>query len=579
MPCFKLRNGMAIKIKKTYGKLHFDKEANSWIISDAQPHVCIKLKNIFTRINPTKTASFSFQNKPEVCHDLVWFTSRYPLEIQVGDLNLLKKQNKLHIKNVNDIEQILLPNSNHSDLQLKNGRKARQYQLQYNQLFLKIKRILNGDDIGLGKTLEAILGMLNAQTRPCIVTVQTHLPKQWQEEIEYYTDLKVHIIKGTRPYNLPPADVYITKYSCLAGWVDIFRTGFFKSAVFDEIQELRHDGSNKYNAAKVLSDNVEYLQGLSASPIYNYGIEIFNIMQIIKPGALGLQYEFMREWCGYSWRVVEDPKALGTFLRENFLMIRRTRKDVNRELPPINTIIQTVGYDEAEVQKAEELAKILAIKAVSGSFTERGQASRELDILVRHNTGVAKAKGICEFVKILLENKVPIILAAWHRQVYDILLTELAQYKPVMYTGSETPAEKEKSKNAFINGDTDCFIISLRSGIGLDGLQERCNTVVIGELDWSGQVHNQIIGRARRETEADQIKDSLENKESVTVIYLVAECGSDPPMIDLLGIKAGQHEGIMNPSEAIQQQYSDESRIKLLAQQYLNKMQNNLHLE
>jgi SNF2 family DNA or RNA helicase len=378
-----------------------------------------------------------------------------------------------------------------------------------------------------------------------------------------FTGLTVHLIKGTRPYDLPPADIYIFKYSCLAGWTNFFETGFFKSAIFDEVQELRHEGTGKYEGAMALSKNAGYCLALSATPIFNYGDEIFNVLDVIKPGCLGNRYDFLREWTG-GWKTVREPQALGTYLRENFLMLRRTRAEVGRELPPVNKIVHTVEYDNEEVQKAEHIAKQLAIKATSGSFMERGQASRELDIFVRHNTGVAKAKGVAQYVKILLENKVPIILAGWHRQVYEIWLEELKEYKPVMYTGTESPTQKEEAKRKFIDGETDLFIISLRSGVGLDGLQERCDTVVIGEIDYSPQVHNQLIGRSNRDK-----KDGTPN--NVTAIFLVSDCGSDPLIIDMLGIKSSQSHNIINPLTPVAEQHSDESRLKLLAQKYLDK--------
>lgn len=290
------------------------------------------------------------------------------------------------------------------------------------------------------------------------------------------------------------------------------------------------------------------------------------MIDCIKPFALGNKDDFLREWCsGWGRRVrVVDPQALGTYLRESFLMLRRTRKEVGRELPPINTIVHTVEYDEAEVQKAENIARQLAIRATTGSFMERGVAARDLDIFVRHSTGVAKAKGVAEYVKILLDNNEPIILVGWHRDCYDIWLKELADYNPVMYTGSETPAQKEKSKEAFIKGETNLFIISLRSGVGLDGLQEVCTTVVFGELDWSPKIHDQVTGRTNR--------DRKDEQKQVTAIYLVSDCGSDPLIIDLLGLKASQSHGIMNPLDTgIQEQYSDESRIQLLAKRYLEK--------
>lgn len=545
---------------KTYGSIYYDANSNKWIISEAQPHVCIKLKAIFHKIGAHQSCPFQFDNTHENCHDLSWFMERYPLSITDTDKRKLIKSKKAHISNINELEQILLPEYKPSLVHLKNGYIARNYQTTGNEIYLKKKRLLIGDDLGLGKTMTGILSFFDPRTLPAVVVVQTHLQKQWQNEIEKFTDLKVHLIKKIKPYSLPPADVYIIKYSCLSGWVDIFESRFFKSAIFDECQELRRSQSDKYSAARKLSQNVDFCLGLSASPIYNFGEEIFNVINAINPGSLGHHNDFSREWCGYG-KCVKEPKALGTYLRENFLMLRRTRHDVGRELPPINKIIHTVAYDEGAVEKAEEIAKQLAIKVTSGSFVERGQAARDLDILIRHSTGVSKAKGVAEYVKILLENGEPVLLAGWHREVYEIWLKELAPYKPVLYTGSESPAQKEKSKAAFVNGESNLMIISLRSGIGLDGLQHKCKYVVFGELDWSPKVHDQVIGRIDRDGQTDQ----------VTAIFLVSEFGSDPLIIDLLGIKSSQSHNIINPLIAVENQYSDESRLKLLAQRFLEK--------
>ncbi len=554
---------------RTYGNLYFNSESKCWEINNAEPHICIKLKAIFSKIPKSGGQPFHFVNMPETCHDLLWFTERYPLKISETDLKALKKGRKAHISTLNELEAILLPEYSPVAVEIKNGYAGRHYQLNAKDVYMRCKRILIGDDIGLGKTMIAILSFLHKETLPALVVVQTHLPKQWKDEIEKFTNLRVHLIKGTRPYNLPEADVYITKYSCLSGWVNVFEKGIFKSAVFDECQELRRTESNRYEAAMVLSNSVNYCLSLSASPIYNYGDEIFNVIDCIKPSSLGDKFDFLREWCaGWGQRRVRvvDPQALGTYLRENFLMLRRTRKEVGRELPPVNTIVHTVEYDEAKVQKAENIARQLAIRATTGSFMERGVAARELDIFARHYTGVAKAHGVAEYVKIILENNEPVVLAGWHRDVYSVWLKELAEYNPVMYTGSESPAEKEKSKEAFMNGETNLFIISLRSGIGLDGLQKRCNTVVLGELDYSNAVHNQVIGRVSRDREEGQ------EQEQVTAIYLVCDCGSDPPIIDILGIKASQQHGILNPLDTgIQEKYSDETRLQVMAKYYLEK--------
>jgi hypothetical protein len=555
---------------RTYGAIRLDKKEVRWEITQAEPHVCIKLKAIFARLKRTSTMPFHFDRTPENCNDLLWFLDRYPMVISKADHKALLAGRTTYEQTQVALERILMPDCAPVAMYLKEGKEARGYQLRVAQFDKIQKRFLLGDEIGLGKTLSAILTLLGNPTKlPAAVVVQTHLPRQWKEEgVEKFTGLSVHIIEKTKPYSLPPADIYIFKYSTLAGWVDVFGTGFFKSAVFDEIQELRRPQSNKYQAAQVLSGAVEYCLGMSATPVYNMGDEIYAVLNLIKPGCLGDQYDFLREWTipiGKNKYKVNDPAALGTYLRENYLFLRRTRKDVGRELPMINKIVYTVGYDSKEVERAEDIAKMLAIKVTGGSFVERGQAARELDAYARHITGVSKAREVAAFVRILLESGEPVVLSGWHRDVYDIWKEELGDFNPVFYTGTEGTAAKNRAKSDFVEKKTSLFIISNRSGIGLDGLQHRCRTVVIGELDWSPQVHNQVIGRVDRDGQADQ----------VTAYYLISEYGADPVMIDWLGLKSSQARGINDPLAPAGEQYSDQSRIKMLAESFLHKKKQN----
>jgi len=546
-------------VVRTYGTLEYDKSKNSFCISKAEPHICIKLKHIFQVLRKGGTVPFYFSNTPEHSHDLLWFMERYPLDVTPEAAKLLKVGRKKYVNDLNERERILLPDYVPVPAALNSGEHARHYQLQARDMLMQMKRLLLTDHMGLGKTVSAILCMLFGACRPAAVVCQTHLPIQWKREIERFTGLTVHIVKTRKAYNLPPADVYIFKYTSLSGWVDLFGTSFFKLAVFDECQELRCTGSDKYNAALALSNNVNYCLAMSGTPIYNYGIEVYNILNLIKPGCLGEVSDFIWEWCKGNLKEVDDPKALGTYLRENMLMLRRTREDVGRELPVVNKLVYEVEYDQHEVKKVEKLAQQLALATTTGSFMARGEAARELDIRVRHATGVSKALSVSAWVRMFLETGEPIVLAGWHREVYDIWLKELADFNPVMYTGSESPKQKDEAAAKFIAGETNLFIISLRSGVGLDGLQKRCKTVVYGELDWSPKVHDQLTARLDRDGQQEQ----------VTAIFLVTNWGSDPVVIDMLGVKSSQAHGIVDPLLAPAAQHSDESRIKKLAKQFL----------
>jgi SNF2 family DNA or RNA helicase len=548
-------------MRKTYGKLQLT-PSGQWELSNIMPHVAIRLKQLFPRIPKWKSGCFLFPNDLNHCADLSWFLSRYPMEISEEDQAKLEYGRQQFERRQELYEEILKPGYKPPQrIGLREGKAFRLYQEQAIDLTLAREKLLLGDDVGLGKTITAAGVMLDPRALPAAVVVQTHLQQQWKEMIEAFTTLRVHKIKGTRPYKLPEADVYLFKYSQLLGWVDTFGDGYYKAVIFDEIQELRTGTkSGKGAAARKLSEAVVYRLGLSATPIYNYGAEIWNIMQFIDDGILGTYEEFIREWCVDDKRV-QDPDSLGSYLREQNVFLRRTKKDVGQQLPQINTIIEHVPSDAATLKSVEELARTLAIKTTYGTFTERGRAGRELDLLLRHATGVAKAYGVAQYAKIFLEAGVPIILAGWHRDVYDIWLQELAAYSPVMYTGSESEREKLEAVRRFVQGDTDLFIMSLRSGAGLDGLQHRCSTILIGELDWSPKVHEQLIGRLDREGQEEQI----------TVVYLITNEGSDPPMVELLGLKSSQASGITDPGQQLEAKYSDKTRIQMLAEKYLSK--------
>ncbi|MFB8374614.1 SNF2-related protein [Paenibacillus taichungensis] len=521
-----------------YGKLEL--VSGKWKLSEVHPHVAIRLKQMFPRVSMKQVGTFLFSNRSNICADLAWFIQRFPMEMTSEDRAKLLRGNNKFFENKAYMEQILTPDYDPIlRTGLKLGQKIRHYQSQAIDLCLERRSLLLGDDVGLGKTYAAAGMLLEPDTHPAAVVIQAHLQDQWKEKIESFTELIVHKIERTRPYSLPVADVYLFKYSQLAGWKNFFADGKFQCVIYDEIQELRTGlTSNKGEAAKILSDAAEFRLGLSATPIYNYGTEIWNVLQFLDPDLLGTYSEFVREWCRND-RKVHDPVVLGSFLREQNIMLRRTKSEVGQQLPSINRIVEMVEPDLSKLKSVKAQAKQLALKASQGTYLERGPAARELDLLMRQATGVAKAAGVAQYAKQLLEANIPLLLVGWHRDVYEIWLNELADYRPAMYTGSESDMQKNESIRRFVQGATNVFILSLRSGAGLDGLQYRCSTILFGELDWSPKVHEQVIGRLNREGQ----------EEKITIVYLNAEEGSDPVMLDVLGLKQAQSEEIIDPHD------------------------------
>lgn len=555
--------------QRTYGAIELVREPEgsrptTWRITEIEPHVAIRLKQVFPRIQKTARPPFDLTGGPQLDADLAWFLSRYPLRITESDRTRMGERRTLFELGQAELGSILSPAwKAPASAGFRAGQQPYGYQMQAAELVRRTGRLLLMDEMGLGKTVSALAAIANPNYLPALVVPQTHLPGQWAEKVNEFTALRTHIVKKTTPYELPPSDVVICPYSKLHGWIDYAESAGFKSVVFDEIQELRSGaGTAKGAAARAFARQAQLVLGLSGTPIYNYGEEIWRIADFLEEGCLGDWWDFVREWCspgpGSKW-IVKDPAALGTFLRETHLALRRTRLDVGHERLFPNTIVHTIDTDEEPLADEAALMASLARQVVSGRWEERGQASREFDMRLRHATGLAKARHVAAFVKILLQAGQPVLLCGWHRDVYEIWQRELAAWQPALYTGTESPAQKERTKRAFMSGATNLMIMSLRSGAGLDGLQQRCRTIVFGELDWSPKVHEQCTARLDRPGQPHQ----------VDAIYLVSNEGSDPAVMGVLGLKSSQSAGIVDPLSAPAEQNTDATRIRQLAEMYL----------
>ena len=96
----------------------------------------------------------------------------------------------------------------------------------------------------------------------------------------------------------------------VGGWIQFSKShgDFFKTAVFDEPQSLRTGkGTQKGAAAFLLSQSATYRLGLTATPIYNYGVEMWNVMQFIDDAVPGAWTDFEREWV-----TIVNPDAVDT---------------------------------------------------------------------------------------------------------------------------------------------------------------------------------------------------------------------------------------------------------------------------
>ncbi len=566
-------------MSRTYGTVAFDPSKNEWVIS-CEAQVSLRLKRVFEKISKGQFGTIRLAATNENSRELEWFLKRYPMEVEEPEE--LADRAEEHRKRDNTIARIL--GEGYKPPKFELAVPPREYQSIAADLCLSTGMLLCADDLGLGKTATSICTLTDERTLPTLVVTLTHLTVQWADEIaKFAPHLKCHIIKKGSVYDVtrgprgrqdPFPDVFILNYHKLRGWAEHLAP-VVRSVIFDECQELRRKGtgrelSQKYAAASFVSCSADFKMGLSATPIYNYGGEMFNVIDCLQDGALGTKEEFLREWCSNSYgsgdkAKIREPKAFGTYLREQGLMLRRTRAEVGRELDDLTVIPHTIECDIEALKKVEDSAAELANIILSQTGMEKGvkfQASERLSNILRQATGIAKAPYVAAFVQMLVESGERVVLYGWHRAVYEIWNAQLKKFRPAMYTGSESTNQKLESKRRFTERETDIMIISLRSGAGLDGLQYSCRTVVFGELDWSPGVHDQDMGRVHRDGQT----------EPVAAYFLIAEEGADPIIADVLGVKKQQAKGIMNPkTDLITKLQNDGSNAKKLAEAYLRQ--------
>ena len=538
---------------RTYGTLSYNRRSRCWVVK-GDPSVTEMCKRLFPGSAGSKRGEARFPAHRRTAGELCWLMMRFPLTVKMADLPLWDKAVADARAYAVRQEQAARMPSRMTPPEGSFTGELMAFQQEGQAFLLQHDRCLLADEMGLGKTVQALSWLASTGLFPALVIPPAHLTRNWQEETARFLRLdgvppRVHVIRGLKPYDLPEADVYVMHYLLLRGWKDTLPTLPFRAVIFDEIQELRHTGTEKYSAASLLSESCEHVIGLSGTPIYNKGGEIWNVINILDYHFLGDWESFSREWCyGYGNAVVVKPDLLGAYLKREGLMLRRTKQEVLKELPPKRRLVQELDWnDKVYAQLMEPILPELLRWKSDGTLTASARAMLEEQISqrARQATGVAKAPYVCQFVRALLEGGEKVLLFAHHHEVMDIYKKELHAFAPGFITGRETSAMKDRAVERFMTGKTDLVCISLRAASGLN--LQRATCVVFGELDWSPAVHSQAEDRAHR----------IGQEDSLLCYYLVSPQGSDAAMQEALGLKVSQFVGLMGDTPVSAREAAD----------------------
>ncbi len=561
------------EVLRCYGSLVHD--GGRWLIT-AEPDVARRVKRNLPRWDSGRRGAIALTDTAEICHELRWLLERWPLRVSRKDLNRLRRGDRTHVKRLDAIHAIRT-GAYETPKRFDVGLEPYDHQVVGAEMAIAGGGLLLGDMLGTGKTITSALAARAEGGLPAIVCPPPNLALQWQRELKrLYPTLTSYVIPTGPTHDIATQmpdgrfpDFVILAHSRMQKWVDdVLAQSRYPTVLLEEAHEFVNPNAERTKAARQLARQADCCVPITGTPVLNYGVDMYHLLDLAQPDAFGTLAEFQTEWChsdGGHW-LVSDPSALRSAAEERGVYLRRTMRDIGHLLPPLTIESPEIDIDleviDEGMRQVEDLARLLITK--TGSGLEMMQAGSQFSGELRRLTGVAKAPSVAALARMLLASRERVVIFAWHRQVIDILRSHLAEFSPLLYTGSESVAEKDQHAAAFCdpNGSCRVLIMSLRSGAGLDGLQKVCQTAIFAELDWSASRHLQAIGRLHR----------LGQRWPVAALFPWGDGGSDPFVLSRIALKRLQADPFIDeeiPEDQILQ--VDPHHVYGLARTFLNE--------
>lgn len=419
------------------------------------------------------------------------------------------------------------------------------------------------DEMGLGKTAQAIEACNQMKFRNVLVICPAVVVGNWAKEIMWWSHEK-----DPKPYpslitvantsaqikKLRGANWAITTYGLAAKEENAkeLSEGKWDCLILDESHYVKSTSSLRSKSIlKVIWPKVKYRICLSGTPITDCvvdGYTLFSRLMTDDPRmnnwhSFANRYANQRRshWArsGVEYYGLNDRTALelSEKIRKNFF-IRRLKESVMKELPPkIFTRITLPKKYLLKVPKTEEEALQLQAQLVIDAI-EKGTPPPAVATSLqgqRKQQGKLKVKPAVEFILEFLEQKIPIVVFAYHTEVMAALNKALNDYSPSVITGSTPNHIRPEQVRRFQDGETNLFLGQIiAAGVGIT--LTRASYCVLVEHDWSPHVILQACDRLHRITQ----------KECVNIYSLVVEGSLDERIVETVIRKAEEIAKVLN---------------------------------
>lgn len=387
-------------------------------------------------------------------------------------------------------------------------------------------RAMLSDEVGLGKTIEAAIickeYLARGQIKSLLVLTPATLVSQWQMELE--SKFAIPTIT-TDERDSSPEEFWQLNDRIVASINTAKHKSHFQHVtardwdlvIVDEAHHLKNKRTLNWKLVNAIKKR--FILMLTATPVQNNLVELFNLLTLLKPGLLNTEAQFKREYVGSkNGRVPKNPAKLRQLMRE--VMVRNTRSVVDVKLPKRFATTVTVQPQAKELELYQAINQYLRQQSGgidkltrnnllmrSGSSpialteTIKGLQKRfdhdELAFLLKRAKGMKDFEKAKQLVGLLQKSNQKTLVFI----NYNATMTYLSKYLDkhniphTCFRGSMSL----KAKDAAIDRFRESVPVMLASETGGEGRNlQFANTIVNYDLPWNPMKIEQRIGRLHR---------------------------------------------------------------------------------
>jgi superfamily II DNA or RNA helicase len=393
-------------------------------------------------------------------------------------------------------------------------------------------RVLLADEVGLGKTIEACLALkeywMRGLARKALILTPASLVGQWVDELTERFALTpvvadAQLVRRDEEFWMrEPLVVASLPLARQAAHRDRLSRIEYDLVIVDEAHVLKNRASAGWQLVNDLKKR--FLLLLSATPVGNNLTELYNLIQLLRPGLLRGEAQFRREY-GQIEALSQASRRdrLRELLRE--VMIRNTRAHIDLKLPRRIAATHIVRPAPEEANVLDALAAVIRDKYNAATAADRwrmttlqmqaGSGPAALRFGLRDHAGQpdadpfaavaaaldriggrrsAKVAALLDLARRSPEKKIVFTRFRATLDELDAALTA-AGHRVSVFHGGLSWLDKQRAVDAF----EDDAAILLSTEVGGEGRNlQFCRTVINYDLPWNPVTIEQHVGRVHR---------------------------------------------------------------------------------